>query len=97
MLFVILNEDKPGSFELRMSARPKHLVWLEEKVADLVMVGPMLDEEGKPKGSVLIVDKPDLEAARAFAAADPYVEAGLFARSTVSPFRSVYKDGAKVG
>ena len=39
----------------------------------------------------------DADAAKAFAAADPYVEAGLFARSTVSPFRTVYKDGAKVG
>ena len=35
--------------------------------------------------------------AEAFAAADPYAFAEVFASTTVEPFRLVFKDGAKVG
>ena len=40
---------------------------------------------------------PDRAAAEAFAAADPYAFAEVFASTTVEPFRLVFKDGAKVG
>ncbi|MFT8244231.1 YciI family protein [Roseomonas sp. BN140053] len=97
MLFVIQCEDKPDSHDLRRDVRPTHLEWLEERLEDLVLVGPAMDDEGRSIGSLLVVNKPDLEAARAFAAADPYNKAGLFARTSVRPFRTVYQDGKKVG
>ena len=37
-------------------------------------------------GSLLVVDLPSIEAAREFADGDPYVVAGLFARSSVTGF-----------
>jgi uncharacterized protein YciI len=45
-------------------------------------------------GSTLIIDVADQADADAFANGDPFVEAGLFARTSVHPFRLVFKDGA---
>jgi uncharacterized protein YciI len=96
MLFAIVAEDKPGSLELRLATRPTHLEYLDGMVEMLVNAGPVLDAEGKPCGSILLVEAPDQAAAEAFAAADPYAKAGLFARTSIRPFRQVYKDGARV-
>ena len=97
MLFVIIAEDKPGALELRLATRPTHLDYLESKVEMLVQAGPTLDAEGKPNGSVLLVEAPDLAAVQDFAAGDPYAKAGLFASTTIRPFRQVFASGARVG
>lgn len=97
MLFAIIAEDKPGALELRLATRPTHLEYLDSQVEKLVQAGPVLDAEGKPCGSVLIVEAEDQAAAEAFAAADPYAQAGLFARTTIRPFRQVYAGGARIG
>lgn len=96
MLFAIIAEDKPASLDLRLATRPVHLEYLDGMVEMLVQAGPVLDADGKPCGSVLLVEATDLAAAEAFAAADPYAKAGLFASTTIRPFRQVYKDGARV-
>ena len=36
-------------------------------------------------------------AVEAFAVADPYTKSGLFARTTIQPYREVFADGARVG
>ncbi len=41
------------------------------------------------QGSLLVIDAPDLEAAKKFAAGDPYVKAGLFERVKIRPWRKV--------
>ncbi|TWB16986.1 hypothetical protein FBZ89_112144 [Nitrospirillum amazonense] len=90
MHFAITCTDKPGNLDLRLATRPKHLEYLDTQVAHIVVAGPLLDAEGKPVGSLLVVDFPDEAAAQAFAAADPYAEVGLFASVTIQPFRVVY-------
>jgi uncharacterized protein YciI len=56
----------------------------------------VLDPEGQPCGSLLVVEAADRAAAEAFAAADPYAKAGLFESVVVRPFRAVFKDGRQV-
>jgi uncharacterized protein YciI len=97
MLFAITCLDRPGALETRLATRPAHLAWLESQVASLVLVGPFLDAEGKPCGSLLVIEAPDQAAAQAFANADPYAQAGLFESAEIRPFRTVFKDGAKAG
>ena len=97
MLFAIQCEDRPGALETRLAARPDHLAWLDGQVEALMLGGPVLDAEGKPCGSILVIEAADQAAAEAFAAADPYAAAGLFARTSVRPFRGVFKDGARIG
>ncbi|MDJ0387651.1 YciI family protein [Roseomonas sp. E05] len=96
MLFAIIYEDKPGVLDQRAATRPAHLEYLTAKAASLVQGGAMLDAEGKPCGSLILVEAPDLAAAEKLAAEDPYVQAGLFQRVTVRAFRQAFANGAPV-
>jgi uncharacterized protein YciI len=96
MLFAITNIDKADSFALRAATRETHLGYLDGIVAQLVLAGPLLNAEGQPIGSLLVVEAENKDAAAAFAAGDPYAKAGLFASVTITPYRLVYKDGARV-
>jgi hypothetical protein len=84
-LFVLTCLDKPGALSLRMGAREDHLAWV--KGQPLKLGGPLLDANGDMAGSLLILEAADLEAARAFNAADPYTKAGLWASVDIRPFR----------
>ncbi len=96
MLFALINTDRPASLDLRMATRPAHLDFLASQESVIMSGGALLDADGKPSGSLLVIDVPDRAAAEAFAAADPYTKAGLFEGTVVRPFRQVYKDGAKI-
>ena len=87
MDFVITCLDKPGSLALRTANRPAHLDYLRAAGAALKLAGPMLDEDGQPIGSVLVVEAADAAGAQAFADEDPYAKAGLFERVTSRPFK----------
>ena len=41
-------------------------------------------------GSLIVAEFSSLEAAKAWAEADPYVEAGVYANVSVKPFRKVF-------
>ena len=62
----------------------------------LMHAGAMLDLDGKPCGSILIIDAPDRAAAEGFAAADPYAKAGLFESTVLRGFRTAFAGGEKV-
>jgi len=96
MLISIICSDKPGRIELRQSTRPAHLEHLQAHQSKLIEAGPLLDADGKPCGSLLLVDMADRAEAEAFAAADPYAKAGLFESVVVRPYRAVFKDGKSV-
>lgn len=83
MLFAILCDDRDGGLELRLATRPDHLAYLKGLASRLRFAGPFLGEDGKPVGSMLVVEADSEDAARAIAAADPYAVAGLFANVTV--------------
>jgi uncharacterized protein len=89
MHFAIACKDKAGALPLRQANRPDHLAYLEAAGAKLCLAGPLLDADGQPLGSLLVVDVADPAAAEAFAADDPYAKAGVFAEVTITPFRPV--------
>ncbi|WP_136256015.1 YciI family protein [Onishia niordana] len=97
MLYAIISEDVNNSLEWRMAARPDHLARLE-KLRDegrLVLAGPhpAVDAENPGdagfSGSLVVAEFDDLESAQAWADADPYVIAGVYAKVTVKPFKKV--------
>ena len=53
------------------------------------LAGPFMDAAGQSVGSLLLIEVEDQAAAEAFAAADPYAQAGLFASVEVKPWRAV--------
>ena len=80
MLFALLCTDKPGALQLRLDTRPVHVAHLTKlnEEGKLAFAGPFLDADGKPNGSLVVVEAPDMAGAQALSAADPYAKAGLF-------------------
>lgn len=97
MLYMLLATDAEGSHEARLAARPAHLQRLRELNAAgrLLTAGPtpMPDDSGLVSGSLIIADFDDLDAAQAWAEADPYVEAGVYAELLIRPYKKVFPDG----
>ncbi|MBU6498311.1 MAG: YciI family protein [Rhodospirillales bacterium] len=96
MLFALICTDRPGGLELRLATRPQHLAFLETYAAKLVHAGAMLDPEGRPCGSLLVIDVADRAEAEGFAEADPYAKVRLFESTIIRPFRAAYRDGERV-
>lgn len=97
MLYAILSEDVTDSLERRRAARPAHLERLTQlrDAGRLILAGPHpaidSDDPGAAgfSGSLVIAEFSSLSAAQAWADADPYVSAGVYARVTVKPFKKV--------
>ena len=98
MLYVLCGEDTPDSLERRLSARPAHLQRLQDLQAEgrLILGGPMpaidAPDPGPAgfSGSLIVAEFDSLTDAQAWMAADPYVAAGVFARTWVRPFKKVF-------
>ena len=80
MLIALICNDKPGSLELRLATRPDHLAYMKgfEERGKVAAGGPLMDADGKPNGSLIVLDVESMDEAHAFAAGDPYAKAGLF-------------------
>ncbi|RIX99249.1 hypothetical protein D3218_15920 [Aureimonas flava] len=82
MLYALICDDRPDAGTLRADTRPAHLEHLKALGTTLKFAGPFLDADGKPTGSLLVVEAESEEAARALATRDPYAVAGLFSGVT---------------
>jgi uncharacterized protein YciI len=97
LCYAIMGEDVPGSLAARLAARPAHLERLQILRAEgrLLLAGPhpALDCEDPGDagftGSLIVACFDSLEAAEEWAAADPYVSAGVYASVRVKPLRKV--------
>lgn len=95
MLYAFIAEDKPGTLDKRLAARPDHLARLQALLADgrLIVAGPCpaIDSPDPGpagfSGSLIIAEFPSLAEAQAWADADPYVAAGVYQKVTVKPFK----------
>jgi uncharacterized protein YciI len=85
---MIVCTDKPGALDLRKATRDAHLGYVKE-TGCVVQAGPLLDGSGDMAGSLLVLELPDIEAAQAWAAADPYAQAGLFADVRIQEWKKV--------
>jgi uncharacterized protein YciI len=86
-LFVLTCIDKPGALDARMGAREAHLAYVRERPHEMRLGGPFLDEAGQMIGSLIIIEVADFDAAKAWAANDPYGKAGVFQSVDIRPFR----------
>lgn len=97
MWYAIIAEDTPGTLDLRLEVRPRHLARLEQLKAEgrLLLAGPhpAIDSENPGPagftGSLVVAEFPSLSNAEDWASKDPYREAGVYARVTVKPFKKV--------
>ena len=98
MLYAIIAEDAANSLQDRLAARPKHLERLTalQEQGRLILAGPhpAIDTEDPGEagfsGSLVVAEFDSLEDAKAWADADPYVTAGVYANVTIKPFKKVF-------
>jgi hypothetical protein len=97
MWYAIEGYDGADVVARRAAARPAHLARLTalRDQGRLMLAGPCpaIDAEDPGPagftGSIVIAEFPSLPDARAWAEADPYVEAGVYQRVEVRPFRPI--------
>lgn len=96
MLFAFLCKDKPDHLQLRMDSRPAHVEYLNELNAagTLKFAGPFLGDDGKPNGSLVVIEVESQAAAEKIADADPYAKAGLFERVEIKAWNWVFNNPA---
>ena len=98
MLYAIIGEDVPGSLENRLAARPAHLERLNalQDEGRMIVAGPCPAIDSPDPGpagftgSLIVAEFPSQEDAKAWADADPYVAAGVYAKVTIKPFKKVF-------
>lgn len=98
MKYAIMATDIEYSLSLRQQARPAHLARLQQLRDEgrLLLAGPFpaVDNEDPSvagfTGSLIVAEFADLASAQAWAAADPYVAAGVYATVEIKPFKQVF-------
>ncbi|MET0612931.1 MAG: YciI family protein [Pseudomonas caspiana] len=97
MLYAIIATDVENSLEKRLSVRPAHLNRLNalKDQGRLILAGPNpavdSNDPGSAgfSGSLIVAEFESLSAAKSWAEADPFVEAGVYANVVVKPFKKV--------
>ena len=98
MFYAIVGQDVPDSLNLRLAARPAHVDRLQalQQVGRLLLAGPFPAIDGNEpgsagfSGSLIVAEFDTLADAQAWADADPYVTAGVYADVSVKPFKKVF-------
>jgi uncharacterized protein len=97
MFYMIYSEDVKDSLAQRIATRPAHLARLEQlqQAGRLLLAGPLPAIDSLDPGtagftgSLVVAEFASLAEAQSWANADPYLAAGVYARSTVKPFKKV--------
>lgn len=88
MRVAIICTDKAGALQTRIDNRPAHLAYIAETCV-VEIAGPFLDAAGQMTGSLIILSVDNLQAARDWAASDPYAKGGLFEQVTITEWKKV--------
>ena len=90
MSYFITCIDKPNSLEKRLSIRERHIDYLTRFRSKLVTAGPLICKDGKPYGSLLILDFKMRSELEDFIENDPYNLEGLFKEVIIKEFKKVF-------
>lgn len=98
MFYAIMACDVKNSLAQRQGARTEHLARLTrlQEQGRLLLAGPFPAIDGQDPGpagftgSLIVAEFDSLQAARDWAAADPYVAAGVYQSVEIKPWRKVF-------
>jgi len=98
MFYAIVGQDVADSLDRRLAARPAHVERLHalQQAGRLLLAGPFPAIDGNDPGaagftgSLIVAEFDSLQDAQAWAAADTYVDAGVYAGVSVKPFRKTF-------
>lgn len=97
MFYAIVGQDAPDSLDQRVATRPAHAERLHalQQAGRLLLAGPFPAIDSNDPGaagftgSLIVAEFDTLADAQAWAEADPYLAAGVYASTSVKPFRKV--------
>ena len=96
MQFMIKAFDGENMLEKRMEVRPRHLEGMKKLGKQIICAGGLIDEEGKMKGSALVLEFPDRAALDEYLKNEPYVVEGVWQKIEVERMNVVLVNGEKV-
>ena len=95
MQFLVKAYDGSDMLEKRMEVRPRHLEGMKRLGAQIVCAGGLLDDNGKMKGSALVMEFEDRAALDAYLESEPYVTEGVWQKIEVETMNVVLVNGEK--
>jgi uncharacterized protein YciI len=95
--YAVISEDREGTLEKRLAARPAHVERLTalRDEGRILIAGPHPAVDSPDPGpagftgSLVVVEFDSLDDAKAWADKDPYIAAGVYGKVTVKPFNLV--------
>ena len=96
MQFLVKAYDGPDLLEKRMAVRPRHLEGMKALGRQIIAAGGLLDEDGKMKGSALVMEFPDRDALDKYLENEPYVIEGVWQKIDIEIMNVVLVNGEKV-
>ncbi len=96
MQFIVKAYDGEGMLEKRMEVRPRHLEGMSKMSDHIICAGGLLDEEGKMKGSALVLEFDSREELDDYIANEPYVIEKVWEKIEIDVMNVVLVNGEKV-
>ncbi len=97
MQYIIKAYDGENMLERRLAVRPRHLENMAKVPGKVICAGGLLDEEGKMKGSVLIMDFESRNLLQQYLDSEPYIKERVWENVEVEPMNVVIVNGEKAG
>ena len=91
MQYIIKAYDGEGMLDKRMEIRPRHVEGIERIKEHVICAGGLLDDEGKMKGSVLIMEYESREQLDEYLANEPYVQENVWQKIEVERMNVVIR------
>ena len=95
MQFVIKAYDGAGKLERRMEVRPRHLENMAKINGKVICAGGLLDEEGKMKGSLMVMEFENRSVLEDYLKSEPYITDGVWEKVDVEQLNVVLVNGEK--
>lgn len=96
MQFIVKAYDGEGMLERRMQVRPRHLEGMKVLGKQIICAGGLLDDTGKMKGSVLVLEFDSRAALDEYLTNEPYVVEGVWEKVEIEVMNVVLVNGEKV-
>ena len=93
MQFLIRAYDGEGKLDKRMEVRPRHLEGVKKLSEHIISAGGLLDDEGRMKGSALIMDFESRKELGDYIANEPYVIENVWEKVEIEPINVVIANG----
>ena len=95
MQFVIKAYDGEGKLSKRMEVRPRHLENMSKINGKVICAGGLLDEEGKMKGSLMVMEFESRAVLEDYLKSEPYITDGVWEKVDVEQLNVVLVKGEK--